>query len=453
MLRRIAPVIVASLCLGGFVAWRATDARDASASQPASAAQAGTPATPAGDTQEVRDPKRLLALAKPTAPGARPQAVDALIEQTQKSLARNPKKVDFWVLLGRAWVRKAREQSDPGYYLNADAAADLALDLTPDNSAALDVKALVLLNDHKFAEARALASRTVDKNPDDPTAYGNLADAWLELGRYDEAKSTTQKMMDLKPNLPSYSRMAHLAWLHGDTKGARESLRLALDSGKDTRDKEPYAWVLTQAAQQFMEQGDLEGAEAGFDKALDWFSGFAPANVGKARLAAMRGDMRRAKELYQRAFDASPLVETAWRLGDACKEVGDDACATKAHAYVRTEGRRTDPRTFAMFLAKRNETPELALSLAQVEMKVRPDIYTEEVLALAASRAGKHDEAVRAIHHARRLGTKEAHFAFHEGLILHAKGDKAGAAKAFAEALQMNPNFEGSALAKSLLES
>jgi tetratricopeptide (TPR) repeat protein len=450
MLRRSAPALVAAVIVAGLiVARRHSDEVPAATATAAPSVSAATPAATSAATPGPTDAKRVLALATTK----EREAVDVFIEQTQKSVEKNPKKFDFWILLGRAWVRKARETADPGYYLNADAAADIALELSPDNSAALDVKALVLLNDHKFNAARALAQRTVDKNPDDPTAYGNLADALLELGEYDEASKTTQKMIDLKPNLPSYSRLAHLAWLRGDTKGARESLRLALDSGKDTRDKEPYAWVLTQAATLFLHTGDLEGAEAGFDKALEWFPGFAPANVGKGRIAVARGDNARAKELFERAHKASPLVETAWLLGDASAATGDTAGAKKAYDLVRSEGKRSDGRTLALFLAKRGEETELALSLAEQEMKSRPDIYTEEALALARSRAGKHEEALKAILQARRLGTKEAHFAFHEGLIRKAKGDAAGAKKALEEALQLNPHFDGAAQAKALLGS
>jgi tetratricopeptide (TPR) repeat protein len=445
MFRRLTPALVAAVIVGGLIVAR----RNSGTVETERFVPTTASATPAATPTAPTDSKRVLALARTK----EHEAVDLLIEQTQQSVEKNPKKIDFWVLLGRAWVRKARETSDPGYYLNADAAADLALDLSPDNSAAMDVKALVLLNDHKFDAARTLAKRTVDKNPDDPTAYGNLADALLELGDYEEASKTTQKMMDLKPNLPSYSRMAHLAWLRGDPVGARESLRLALDSGRDTRDKEPYAWVLTQAAILFLHVGDLEGAEAGFDKTLEWLPGFAPANVGKGRIAMAKGAGARAKELFERAYKASPLVETAWLLGDACQAAGDTAGAKKAHDLVRSEGKRSDGRTLALFLAKRSEEPQLALSLAEQEMKTRPDIYTEEALALARSRAGQHEQALKAILHARRLGTKEAHFAFHEGLIRKAKGDAAGAKKALLEALQLNPHFDGAAQAKALLGS
>lgn len=420
-MRRIAPVLAVVLAATGLTVAYGTRGARASVAPPAPAPSAMATATvvaaPSGDAVE-RARKLALAPSKDGTP------VDLLIEQSQKAIEKNPKKVDWWIVLGRAWVRKARESSDPGYYLNATAAVDVALDLSPDNTAALDVKGLALLNDHKFEEARELAERTVAKNAEDPTAFGTLSDALLELGRYDEATKAAQTMMDLKPNLPSYSRAAHLAWLHGDVGGAKESLRLALDSGKDQRDKEPYAWVLAQAAQLFLAQGDLEGAEAGFDRALEWLPGFAPANVGKGRVALARHQSTRAAELFQRAYATSPLVETAWLLGDAREAAGDVAGAKEARDFVRKEGRRTDPRTLAAFLAAKNETPEDALALADGEMKVRPDMVTEDVRAWALYRLGRVQDARSAIVHARRLGTKDARMMYHEGAIRLAMADK-----------------------------
>jgi Flp pilus assembly protein TadD len=148
----------------------------------------------------------------------------------------------------------------------------------------------------------------------------------------------------------------------------------------------------------------------------------------------------------------SPLSETTWLLGDARAATGDEAGAKAAYESVRAEGLRSDPRTLAMFLAKRNEDSALALKLAEKEMQSRPDIYTEEVLALALHRAGRHEEALKAIQHARRLGTPEAHFAMHEGMIRMGKGDAVGGKKALEEALALNPHFEGAAEAKKLLK-
>ena len=183
-------------------------------------------------------------------------AVDHVIAAAQSAAKKNPQKVDLWISLGRAWVRKARETEDPGYYLHADACADVALAIAPEDTSALGLRALVLLNQHRFAEAEALARTITTKRADDPVAWGNLSDVLLEMGRTEEAAKAAQTMVDLKPNLPSYARAAHFRWLAGDAAGAKSFYHHAIDAGADQRDPEPRAWVLVQTANVFWNEGD-----------------------------------------------------------------------------------------------------------------------------------------------------------------------------------------------------
>jgi len=393
-----------------------------------------------------------LALAVPAGTTGADRAVTAAAAVAR----RNPRKDEAWVLLGRAWVQKARESADPGFYLYADAAARVVLARSPDDAPAQNLRGLTLLDAHRFEEARELAATLLARRPDDAMAWGTRSDACLELGRYEEAVTAAQTMMELKPNLPSYSRASHLQWLHGDVTAAKESVRLAIDAGRAGKgDAEPGAWVLVQAAMIFWSEGDHEGAEAGFDRALERVSDFAPAWVGKGRVAMARGDHRRAAELFERAHRTSPLVETAWLLGDAREAAGDATGARQAFAMVERDGRRSDPRTLSMYLSTKAEGPEAlaeALRLARSEHATRKDVVTEDALAWAAYRAGALDEAKAAIVRARRLGTPDARMIFHEGAIRLAAARREGGVKQaaeiararalVAEALRRNPAFD-----------
>jgi tetratricopeptide (TPR) repeat protein len=397
-------------------------------------------------TTSVQKESASKTLALAAANGTTP--VDTLIGSLQGSAKRNPGKIDWWILLGRAWVRKARESSDPGYYLNADACADIALEISPDDKLALDLRALVLLNDHKFEAARALAEKVATKSADDPGAWGNLSDALLELGRIDEAADAAQKMMDLKPNLPSYSRASYFQWLAGDTAHALEYARLAADSGQDPRDPEPRAWVIVQAAMIFWHQGDYDGADAGFERALDEMHEYPPALVGRGRVAMGKGDAKRAAELFARAYRESPLVETAWLLGDARELAGDANGADEARQHLEKDGHRTDPRTLSLYYSTKNVHPAEALALAEGERKVRGDIYTDDAVAWALYRNGRFAEARTSIEHARRLGTLDARLLFHQGAIAIASGD-GGGKKVVLDALKLNPKFDVSGAAEA----
>jgi len=393
-------------------------------------------------------PKR-LALQRPDGRAA----VDVLIANLERAVEQHPTKGDLWVDLGRAWVRKARTTPDPGFYINAQAAADMALELDPADSPALNLRGLVLVSNHRFEEARALAQSLVEAHPEDPTALGTRSDALLELGRFEEAARSAQQMMDLKPNLPSYSRASYFRWVQGDIEGAKHLARLAIDCGGDERDPEPRAWAMVQAALIFLHEGDYDGAEAGFDRALEQMPDFPPALAGKGRVAMARGEASRAALLLRRAHDANPLAETAWLLGDARTMAGDAAGAQEAYAIVERTGKRTDRRTLALFWATKNTHAEEALMLAQAERSVRGDLYTEDTLAWALYRNGKFDEARAVMERSLAQHTRDARLLYHAGAIRLASGDRSGGTHLLESALSLEQSFDfaGAAEARRLL--
>lgn len=398
---------------------------------------------------------QLLAFMQPAGQQGAPTPIDQQIAKLQRLLKAQPDKIDALVSLGDAWIRKARDTARPALYANAGACADLVLAKDPENKPALDLQGLVLMNDHRFEEARALTRSVVARWPEDPVAWGTLSDALLELGRTADSAEAAQKMMDLKPNLPSYSRAAHLQWLHGEIKAARESVRLAIDAGGDGEDLEPQAWVIVQAGMMFWNEGDGPGAEAGFELALQKLPGFPPALVGKARVLIGRGDGTAAAELLEKAYKASPLVETGWLLGDARELAGDAAGAQQAWAEVEKRGSAADPRTLALFLATKDRAHDEAAALALNERKVRDDQYTEDAIAWALYRQGKLEEALAASDKATALGTRDARLWFHKGAIELARGEAARGRRQIERALALNPHFDrsGEAEARKLLEA
>jgi tetratricopeptide (TPR) repeat protein len=367
--------------------------------------------------------------------------VDGRIRALQARLQTAPTK-DLWVELGRAWVRKGRSSGDGLHYLSADASSEMALRLSPKDRGALDLHGLMLLNQHRFEEARQLAQTVVDAAPEDAPGWGNLSDALTDMGRYDEAARAAQRMMDLKPNLASYARASYLLWLRGDIAGAKESARLAIDAGGDGRDAEPRAWVLVQAANIFWNEGDLEGAEAGFTRALLEDPGFPPALVGKARVSMAEGRFVDASALLSEAFEARPLAETAGLLADARRLAGDAPGAEAAEAALFREGRGGDGRTLSVYLSTHNRDGDEALALAEAERLRRDDIYTEDALAWAFYRKGQLVEALAASRRAVALGTPDARLLYHAGAIALATGDTVRGLALLRRALACNPGFD-----------
>lgn len=394
---------------------------------------------------------RKLALVSPQGSAA----IDRQIVDLQGKTARDPTKVDTWILLGRAWVQKARQAADPGFYANANACADIALDLKPKYPLALDLRGMVLMNDHRFREALDLAKTILAEDQDDVTALGEASDASLELGEFEEATKYADKMNRLKPNLPSYARISYLRWLKGDFDGAKTTIRQAIDAGGGQRDPEPGAWVLTEAAKLFYHRGDYPGAEVGFDQALAKMPDYPPALLGKARVELALGKLTEAAVLAKKAYEAAPLADAAWVWGDAERAAGHAEIAKDAYDRLIRLGRQGDRRTLALFFATENRDLPDARQEIETELKRRGDIYTHDAYAWVLYRLGKLPEAKAASDKATRLGTKDALLLYHAGAIRLASGDTEGGLAQVKEALALNPKFQltGAAEAAKLVET
>jgi tetratricopeptide (TPR) repeat protein len=388
-----------------------------------------------------RDPaqtRRTLALAPSEGEGA----VDRDLATAREGARAAGAPAQSWVRLAKAWVRKGRTTTDPGFLLSAEAAADEALSLAPGFRPALGIKAIALLGSHRFREAAALSRQILASDGEDLVALGVLSDALLELGDIPGATSTAQAMMDLKPSLPVYGRASYLRWLAGDEVGAREMIRLAIDSGRGARDKEPGAWVLVQAATLFWQAGDLEGADEGFAQALAQVPDYPPALLGRGRVALGRRDAAAAIRWLERAVALSPSVEGLWLLADARELAQDRAGAAEAQERLLREGARGDRLGLASYLAAKGRDTAEALRLLETERRARPGLYVEDAHAWALYRAGRLPEARAASDRARAFGTNDARLLYHAGAIRLAQGEVEEGRRLLRSALARNPHFD-----------
>src|SRR3954462_5550133 len=114
-------------------------------------------------------------------------ATDRLLHTAEADIASAPQQSAGYVALATAYMRKARESGDPGYYLRAEAAVQQALTLEPHSFEGLRALAWIQTGKHAFAEALATAEQLHRERPDDPWVYGVLGDAYIELGDYEQA--------------------------------------------------------------------------------------------------------------------------------------------------------------------------------------------------------------------------------------------------------------------------
>lgn len=372
-------------------------------------------------------------------------------KQITPAATKTPETSKEWVERGWNWVRRARLAGDPGFYVNVSGCVAEALRDAPGHAGALELRGVVLMNAHRFAEAREQANGILASDPFNATALGTLSDAALELGRFDEAVDAAQRSADARPDSASYARAAWFRWLTGDKEGAKRFLRSALE-GRDPRDPEPTAWVLVEAAKMLWNEADYDGADLVVDEALRWVPDYPPALAAKGRVALSRNQPGNAAIHLEKALRAQPLAETAWLLADARAMSGDAAGAAAEEKRVEDLGRRGDRLTLALFYATRNRNIDEALRLIDEERAGRGGVYIDDTYAWVLYRAGRIDEALCASRQAMKLGTPDARILYHAGAIEIAAGSAAGR-DLVAKALAIHPGFDrtGAVEARTLL--
>jgi tetratricopeptide (TPR) repeat protein len=445
---RSSPIVVASAS-GALVNERSEMNRDATltvqsmlpwliATSLALAACHSRPRSDGGPAALTGEEARAICLSDPR--GGLP--IDEALRDHQRRARRLADQLDEWLVVGKGWVTKARRSADPGFYVNVDACASAALQIDPGSEAALELRGLALMNDHRFADARDTARTILAGGGKDAVALGTLSDALLELGDFDASAAATQDMVDLRPDMSSYSRAAYLRWLQGDRATAKQFLRLALN-GRDARDPEPAAWTLVQAGTLYWQEGDYSGADAVFAEALRFLPDYPPALVGRGRVALSRQEPAAAATFLEHADRINPLVETAWLLGDAHEMAGGSGAGNRDYDRAIQEGRRTDRLTLALFYATKNRDQDEALRLIEAERTVRGGVYVDDAYAWALFRSGRIGEARLASERALRLGTPDARLMYHAGAIRLAAGEASGR-ELVRRALSLNPHFDWS---------
>ncbi len=380
---------------------------------------------------------------------AEPSAADNHIAYYQRLLRRNPSDARAYYRLGDAFIRKARETGDLGYFMRAETALQKSLELAPRNAGALRHLAYVFYSRHEFAAAAAHASQAVALDPRDGDAYGVLGDAHLEVGRYDDAEAAYRSMMAEGGDLYSFARLAGLKSLRGDARGAIADLQRALDAARSTRSypAESVAWTAWQLGAEHFAIGEIDAAQASYLAALKTQPNYYRALAGLAQVRVAQARYDDAVALYQRALAVIPLPEYAAALGDVHARLGRRDDARKQYELVEYIGqlsvlnRAVYNRELAYFYADHDRELPRALELARLEVGARQDVYAYDLLAWALYKNGHTTEAMAAMTEALKLGTKDARLFFHAGLIHRAAGNAEVARGFLRRALATNPHF------------
>lgn len=371
------------------------------------------------------------------------------IQAAHERLRVLPEHAPTWAQLGGAYVEQARVTADPTYYGRAESALRRSLQLRPQgNGAALLGMGALANARHDFAAARDWAVRARVELPDTAAVHGVLADALTQLGDADGATAAVQRMLDLRPSVASFTRASYDLQLRGRNADAQAAMQRALQ-GASTADEIAFcryhlgelafdAGALDEAAQHY-EQGLLAAPDSG-----------APGNgalrQGVAKIAGARGDLTAAVDGYRSLVAALPLPQYLQEYAVWLTAAGQPARAAEQYRVLAQVRRlaeaagATDDLTAATIAADQGDAA-LALRLATAEWQRRQHVLVADAMAWALYLSGQHAQALPYADRAAALGTVDATFAYHRGMILRGLGRHAEAAQQLDAALRINPYF------------
>ncbi len=357
-----------------------------------------------------------------------PQSAGAEIARLQAAVRAAPRDVAPRVALAGAYLQKARETGDPGYYSRADGLLRAARARRPGDAGALVAGAGLALSRHDFSGALALARRARAAQPGSLAPYPALVDALVELGRFGAAERALQRMVDAKPTLAGYARVSYLRELHGDLDGAAAAMRRAVAAGGPARESVASVQALLGGLE--LARGRRPAARAAYGAALAAVPGYPAAEAGLARLDAARGDLRGAIRRWRALATRLPLPEHVLGLGEAELAAGRRQAARRDLAVIRAErrllaGAGVDSDGELALYEADHGSPRRAVALARRAWRAAPGLRSADALGWALTRSGRPADGLRWARRALALGSRDPLFRHHAGSAALAAGSEA----------------------------
>lgn len=382
----------------------------------------------------------------------------ALLQKTKQ----NPSDIKSLLVLTALYLQEARISGNYQYYNTAAMnCVDQVLKKDARNFEGLTFKAMILLSQHRFAEALSIAEEAKSINPYNSFVHGLLVDANVELGHYEAAVEFADKMVSIRPDNRSYSRIAYLREIHGDLPGAIDAMKLAVMAGSPG--DENTEWSRIQLGKLYEKRGDVKNAELQYVTANHNRPNYPYAIAGLAGLAIAKKDYSKALQLYQQAD--SLLSDHTFKEGmiEVYTLTGEEEKARLTAADILNYMQQFAESKEKQNETEQNETHELAhaymgvgnfdqaLDYALMEYKSRPDnIEVNETAAIVYYRKGNCTKALEHIKTAMKTNCNNPELLCHAGLIYAKAGDITTAKKLLVQALKNNPVLPADLLQESM---
>jgi tetratricopeptide (TPR) repeat protein len=369
---------------------------------------------------------------QPAAPAAADVRIDpgdgrdltTIVATLQETLRRVPNDPATWATLALAYVEQVRVTGDISLYADAQQAVDRSFEIQPDdNVAALASTSALHAVKHEFSEALVYADRALAIDPFHSAALALRVDALTELGRYADQLTALRIADRRQPGVPVAARYAYAFELRGDLARAIAILRTSAQSatGGDR------AHVLTLLA-------DLERRRGRLREAADLLAtvrridpDYLPAQISRARLASATGRFQDAARLWNAIVTRADHPEHHVELGETYLYLGRKRRAQEQFDLLEDYAAGLDSVALgreldvALFLADHGDAA-VGLAAARAEWRSRKGVPAADALGWTLHRTGHDRAALRFARIATRLGTPDAHFWIHRGLIEAAVG-------------------------------
>ena len=396
-----------------------------------------------GGTAEPRPATPIVEAGALAAPRTNESLAD-LIARLQQRLQTVPDDAGSWGLLGLAYVQQAKLTADPSFYPRADEALARSIGLDGDDNflAFTGLSALASAR-HEFETAANYAERGLEINPYNALLYGALGDAQLQLGDYDAAFGAVQRMVDLSPDAASLARASYTWELRGNLSRARQLMQRALDDAPTPADR---AFALVHLGELAFDSGDANLALGHYVAALEASPTDAAALAGRARAEAAIGQVETALDHYAELVERSPEPSYIVEYADLLSSLGRDAEADAQYSLFVTVQRLyadtgVQPDATAVLYEADHGDPLEAVTIAEQVIAENPFVTSYDAYAWALHRSGRDADAKAAIEQALALGTPNATFHYHAGVIEHALGNHDAARDHLRRAIEINPRF------------
>jgi len=244
----------------------------------------------------------------------------------------------------------------------------------------------------------------------------------------------------------------------GDADGGAALMKSAVEAA--AKYPENKAWCLVELGNIYFKTGRWAEAEAAYKDAVAAFPASHTAYAGLGAVAAAQGKLQLAIDQYKHAQSITPMVQYAGALYDLYEAAGNVPEARKQAgmidlvAKLEKAANQKANRTLSLIFANQDRNLGESLELAQADFELRQDVYTYDVLSWALFKNRRFEEARKASDEALKLGSPEALFLYHAGMIANAVGDPRAARKLLGRALELNSGFDlrQAAIARTTLE-